>query len=85
MIQKHPALLPLIHRPESTKGAADPFLEAEEDPQKTKALESSLWELEALESHYCPSVRTLSGSFHTLFSELKVTVLPELCHSDAPF
>jgi U3 small nucleolar RNA-associated protein 19 len=73
MIQKHPALLPLIHRTESAKGAEDPFLEEEADPQQTKAMESSLWELEALESHYCPAVRTLSGSFHTLFSELKVT------------
>jgi len=76
MIQKHPSLLPLIHRAGVVKEShEDPFIEEEQDPQKTKAMESSLWELQALESHFCPSVRTLSTSFHGengLFAEMRV-------------
>ena len=76
MIQKHPALLPLIHRTKSVTNedaaGEDPFDEEAQDPKHTKALDSSLWELQALESHYAPAVRTLVSSFHTLFSELKV-------------
>lgn len=40
---------------------ADPFLENEQDPAQTRAVESSLWELEALRSHYCPQVRCPAG------------------------
>ncbi len=35
----------------------DPYLEEEEDPALSRAVESSLWELEALRKHYAPHVR----------------------------
>jgi hypothetical protein len=35
----------------------DPYNEAEADPAKSRAVESSLWEVEALRNHYCPQVR----------------------------
>lgn len=36
--------------------SADPFIEDENDPYKTKAIESSLWELETLQHHILPKV-----------------------------
>mmetsp|Transcript_21026 Transcript_21026/g.37248 ORF Transcript_21026/g.37248 Transcript_21026/m.37248 type:complete len:656 (-) Transcript_21026:41-2008(-) len=55
----------------STK-ADDPFIFAETDPAKCRALESSLWEIDALLHHYNPHVSLLvKGLFHT---ELKATV-----------
>ncbi|XP_075710531.1 nucleolar complex protein 4 homolog [Rhinoderma darwinii] len=57
LIRRHPACRPLIHRP-SAEGdlASDPFVMEEQDPAKSRALESSLWELEALQNHYYPNV-----------------------------
>ena len=34
----------------------DVFLEDESDPAKSRALESSLWEVASLRNHYCPQV-----------------------------
>jgi len=41
---------------EHDKLQSDPFLEDETDPYRTKALESSLWELHTLTSHLLPAV-----------------------------
>lgn len=35
----------------------DVYDENEPDPAKSRAVESSLWELAALRNHYCPQVR----------------------------
>lgn len=37
----------------------DPYQFAEEDPAESRAIESSLWELDSLRNHYCPQVCTL--------------------------
>lgn len=42
--------------------ADDPFDEFEPDPRKSRALESQLWELEALQRHYCPPLSSLANS-----------------------
>jgi U3 small nucleolar RNA-associated protein 19 len=44
------------------KGQGDPFDYSERDPAKCKANESSLWEVESLKYHYCPSVASLAKS-----------------------
>ena len=46
-------------RPQASgrKAEADVFDAQEEDPAKTRAVESSLWEIEALKNHYAPQVR----------------------------
>ena len=36
--------------------SADPFKPDESDPARCKALDSSLWEMETLKSHYFPQV-----------------------------
>ncbi|KAK9330213.1 CBF/Mak21 family-domain-containing protein [Lipomyces starkeyi] len=39
---------------------SDPFIANESDPMKSRALDSSLWELATLQSHYHPNVATLA-------------------------
>lgn len=38
----------------------DPFLDHEQDPEKTNALNSYMWELNLLQSHYLPEIASLS-------------------------
>ena len=47
----------------------DPFNAEEPDPMKTNALESSLWELDTLRSHYHPNVATLAGIIAQQFTK----------------
>lgn len=57
LINRHPNCNVLIHRTDgSTELSADPFLIDEPDPSKCKALESSLWELKTLQTHYNPDI-----------------------------
>lgn len=44
-------------------GSADPFLPDEAEPEKSRAIESCLWEVETLKSHYCPTVSSLAALF----------------------
>ncbi|XP_068127696.1 nucleolar complex protein 4 homolog isoform X2 [Hyperolius riggenbachi] len=55
LIRRHPACRPLIHRPDADV-TSDPYIMEEQDPAKSRALESSLWEIEALQNHYYPNV-----------------------------
>jgi hypothetical protein len=41
----------------------DPFNFEETDPEKSGALDSSLWEVIAMKNHYSPSVATLANIF----------------------
>ncbi|OCT98336.1 hypothetical protein XELAEV_18010567mg [Xenopus laevis] len=52
LIRRHPACRVLIHRPSAGDLATDPYIMEEQDPAKSQALESSLWELEVLQQHY---------------------------------
>uniref|UniRef100_A0A8C5QJF1 Nucleolar complex associated 4 homolog n=1 Tax=Leptobrachium leishanense TaxID=445787 RepID=A0A8C5QJF1_9ANUR len=53
LIRRHPACRPLIHRPTAVGDrTSDPYIMEEPDPAKSRALESSLWELETLQKHY---------------------------------
>ena len=68
MLKAHPACTFMIHREVRDPGwkeqleeggMEDPFDMDEADPMQTDAIESSLWELETLQSHYHPNVATL--------------------------
>jgi len=63
LLRKHGECACLIHR----RGviAEDVFVEEVDDLIKTRALESSLWELVALEKHYHPAISTLAKSVGT--------------------
>uniref|UniRef100_A0A182J377 CCAAT-binding factor domain-containing protein n=1 Tax=Anopheles atroparvus TaxID=41427 RepID=A0A182J377_ANOAO len=56
LILRHPALKRLIFHPTGGEASGDPFVMEERDPMKSKALESSLWEVAALQNHVLPSV-----------------------------
>lgn len=54
---RHPNLMDLLNRPASDETSMDPFEPEQTDLQKTRALESSLWELKTLQSHWDSRVR----------------------------
>lgn len=67
-LRRHPACTFLMHRetldPElrqqiKDEGIEDPFDPEEQDPMKTRAIESSLWELVQLQDHYHPNVAAI--------------------------
>ena len=60
LIRKHPEVSCLIHR--KSNQVDDVFVEDAPDLIQTRALESSLWELIALEKHYHPGVSALAAS-----------------------
>jgi len=55
--------------------ASDPYDETEQDPSKTHALDSSLWELKVLETHYFPAVAKFVGIFRKPYNP-KAALLP---------
>jgi len=85
MFKRHPKCIIMIHRDDkkgdddNSSGSnsnlvdenifADPFKSNENDPGKTNAINSSLWEIEALQKHPNPSVSTLAKSFNLSFSK----------------
>eukprot|EP01050_Picozoa_sp_SAG11_P003248 SAG11_NODE_179_length_13323_cov_27.934286_9_plen_575_part_00 len=82
LLQRHPSAKQMIHRPLQPKSAAgqsgvsaaktsDPFIATEDDPAKSQALESSLWELEALSRHFYPPVAKFSKVFETNMTKPK--------------
>jgi len=78
LLRRHPTINSLVHRDmgnstlpgvedqiQADNRGADPFLFSEEDPAKCKALQSSLWEVETLRSHYCPAISRFVSSLET--------------------
>ncbi|XP_055389054.1 nucleolar complex protein 4 homolog A [Condylostylus longicornis] len=58
LILRHPGLKRLICHPVGGEVSQDPYIMDERDPTKSNALESSLWEIVALQSHIMPSIST---------------------------
>lgn len=70
LIRRHPACRPLIHRPSGLSDlSGDPFIMEEEDPAKSRAQESCLWELKALQKHYLPDVAKAASVLNRPLSE----------------
>lgn len=62
LLKRHPTCKVLIHRDWDDTAPAirsDPYDPDEQDPAKCHAMESSLWETQALLSHYYPDVAKL--------------------------
>ncbi|XP_045726564.2 nucleolar complex protein 4 homolog isoform X1 [Mirounga angustirostris] len=57
---------------------ADPYDPEEEDPAKSRALESSLWELQALQRHYHPEVSQAASVINQALSMPEVSIAPLL-------
>lgn len=71
LLKRHPTCMIMIHRPDYDKSNEfqDPFNVEESNPLKTEAINSSLWELEALMNHYHPNVATLAQIFKEPFKK----------------
>lgn len=73
LLKVHPSCTFMIHRigeidqNEGTWG--DPFRQEELDPMETDALESSLWEILMLQSHYHPNVATIAKIISEQFTK----------------
>ncbi|KAK6505572.1 hypothetical protein TWF481_007465 [Arthrobotrys musiformis] len=90
LMRLHPTCTFMLHRVPGkeadrksllAEGYTDPFNEDEVDPLKTGALESSLWELETLQSHYHPNVATLAKILSEQFTKQQYGLEDFLDHS----
>ncbi|XP_003792929.1 nucleolar complex protein 4 homolog [Otolemur garnettii] len=78
LLRRHPACRVLVHRPQASELDADPYDPVEEDPAKSRALESSLWELQALQHHYHPEVSKAASVINQALSVPEVSIAPLL-------
>ena len=62
-------------------GMKDPFRMDETDPMDTGAIDSSLWEIETLQSHYHPNVANIARIISEQFTKQKYNVEDFLDHS----
>ena len=73
LLKSHPTCTFMIQRngdichKEGNRG--DPFREEEADPLETRALESSLWEIQMLQSYYHPNIATLAKIISEQFTK----------------
>jgi U3 small nucleolar RNA-associated protein 19 len=87
LLKAHPTCTFMIHRnpyPPYTKSTenlgADPFDMKQTDPQLTGAIDSSLWELETLQSHYHPNVASLARVISEQFTKQQYNIEDFLDH-----
>lgn len=90
ILKAHPTCTFMIHRnayPPYTKTkenlGLDPFDMSEKNPQKTHAIDSSLWELETLQSHYHPNVASLARIISEQFTKQQYNLEDFLDHGYA--
>jgi U3 small nucleolar RNA-associated protein 19 len=90
ILKAHPTCTFMIHRKlrapnEKTNNnlGIDPFDMSEKDPQKTNAIDSSLWELETLQSHYHPNVASLARIISEQFTKQQYNLEDFLDHGYA--
>ncbi|XP_069861168.1 nucleolar complex protein 4 homolog [Dipodomys merriami] len=78
LLRRHPACRVLVHRPQGLELDADPYDPMEEDPAKSQALESCLWELQTLQQHYHPEVSKAASVINQVLSVPEVSIAPLL-------
>ncbi|CAM5161849.1 unnamed protein product [Eretmochelys imbricata] len=72
LFRRHPACKVLVHRPGGPEDLSeDPYIMDEEEPSESRALESSLWELQTLQNHYHPDVSQAAAVVNQSLSELE--------------
>jgi U3 small nucleolar RNA-associated protein 19 len=90
LLKRHPSCTFMIHREVreaeekeilENEGMEDPFLADEPDPMITNAIESSLWEIVMLQSHYHPNVATLAKIISEQFTKQAYNLEDFLDHS----
>lgn len=92
LFQRHPACTFMMHRELRSSeqkeavesgGFKDPFLPDEADPLETKAIDSCIWELVQLQSHYHPNVATIAKIISEQFTKRTYNMEDFLDHSYA--
>lgn len=90
MFKAHPLCTFMIHRVPRTReerdllneeGLADPFQADESNPMETQAIDSCLWEIVQLQSHYHPNVATIAKIISEQFTKQNYNVEDFLDHS----
>ncbi|GAA5845410.1 hypothetical protein JCM3766R1_006544 [Sporobolomyces carnicolor] len=85
LLKRHPSCMVMIHRPlpedAEQEQYDDPFDALETSPTDTNAIDSSLWELAALRSHYLASVSGLAAVFGEVMNKQNYTMEDFLDHS----
>jgi U3 small nucleolar RNA-associated protein 19 len=88
--KSHPTTSFLLHRSIRDKdllaevekeGMDDPFDATEADPTMTNAIESSLWEIETLQSHYHPNVAAIARIISEQFTKQAYSLEDFLDHT----
>ncbi|KAI1752538.1 CBF/Mak21 family-domain-containing protein [Xylaria castorea] len=90
LFKRHPLCTFMVHRvirdqevkvTVENQGMDDPFDEKEEDPMQTKAIDSCLWEVVQLQSHYHPNVATITKIISDQFTKQWYNMEDFLDHS----
>lgn len=90
LFKKHPTCTFMMHRvPRSAEereklaneGLEDPYLPHEEDPMETNAIDSCIWEVVQLQSHYHPNVATITKIISEQFTKQIYNMEDFLDHS----
>ncbi|XP_078467841.1 nucleolar complex protein 4 homolog [Lampetra planeri] len=80
LVRRHPSSRVLLHR--AAAGLADvtsdPYAMEEEDPAKSGASDSSLWEIQSLQRHYHPDVATAATALTRPLSDVEEDLSPLL-------
>lgn len=88
LLKNHPSCTFMIHRhaellEKDEEGWGDPFRMEEPNPMETDAIESSLWEVHTLQSHYHPNVATIAKIISEQFTKQAYNLEDFLDHSYA--
>lgn len=90
LFRRHPLTTFMLHRELRTEeekalveseGFHDPFVTDETDPMETRAIDSCLWELVQLQSHYHPNIATIAKIISEQFTKQSYNVEDFLDHS----
>ncbi|KAJ5290983.1 hypothetical protein N7478_000234 [Penicillium angulare] len=90
IFKNHPTCTFMMHREIRDKdlaadieaaGMDDPFDPTEKDPTRTGAIESSLWEIETLQSHYHPNVAAIARIISEQFTKQQYNLEDFLDHT----
>ncbi|OAA42603.1 CCAAT-binding factor [Metarhizium rileyi] len=92
LLKRHPTCTFMIHRvigdPKEKqnikdRGFEDPFVEDETNPTETRAIDSCLWELVQLQSHYHPNIATIAKIMSEQFTKQSYNMEDFLDHTYA--
>ena len=87
LLKSHPSCTFMIHRQAEQSsyvtedGMQDPFNMSERDPMETAAINSSLWEIHTLQSHYHPNVAMMAKIISDQFTKESYSLEDFLDHS----